>query len=190
MNDSEGKAKAAPAPAPVVRIATREDGGWLEQIAADQNARHEDGYFARCFDAAEARQRLMLLAEDAEGRAVGYAIYNRQPLYALYAHLNAPEIQDVNVIPDHRGQGYATALIERCESVAREEGCAYIGIAVAVSVNYGPAQRLYAKLGYLPDGYGVTRDRLPVGAYDLHPPGELCLMMIKDLGDLSISRAS
>jgi hypothetical protein len=40
-----------------------------------------------------------------------------------------------------------------------------IGIGVGLYVDYGPAQQLYVKLGYVPDGSGVTHGNKTV------PPG-------------------
>ena len=75
----------------------------------------------------------------------GYAVLNHKPKYSLYARLGIPEIQDVYVLPDYRGQGIASALINHCEKQAPFD---MIGISVSVSPKYSVAQRLYAKLGY------------------------------------------
>ena len=57
-----------------------------------------------------------------------------------------------------------------------------MGISVALGASYGPAQRLYATLGYMPDGNGVTYDRMAVGFGEMRPvDDDLCLMMVKDL---------
>ena len=39
-----------------------------------------------------------------------------------------------------------------------------MGIGVGLSRDYGAAQRLYIKRGYVPDGRGVTYNYLPVMA--------------------------
>ncbi len=112
----------------------------------------------------------------------GYALYVQRPRYAPFLRLNIPEIQDVNVHPDHRGQGIATALIAACEKRAREDGHATIGLGVGLDARYGPAQRLYGKLGYLPDGAGLVYDAEPVAFGAARPnDDDLCLMMIKEL---------
>jgi len=109
----------------------------------------------------------------------GYAVLNDQPKYSLYARLNIPEIQDIFVLPDARQQGIATHLIEYCESICTAD---MIGISVPVSPQFGPAQRLYNKLGYQPDGNGVTYDREPVvNDSTVKVDDQLCLMLIKDL---------
>lgn len=109
----------------------------------------------------------------------GYAVLNHRPKYALYQRMNIPEIQDVFVLPNARGKGVATALITYCEQHCQGD---MIGISVPVSPKFGAAQRLYSKLGYQPDGNGVTYDREPVSHDSRVKLDEtLCLMMIKDL---------
>lgn len=112
----------------------------------------------------------------------GYVVLNRFPKYGLYARLGIFEVQDLNIAPDFRQRGLATMLIRHCEGIARAEKCKDIGISVGLTPEYGSAQRLYAKLGYLPDGQGVTYDRRPLkhGAR-VTLDDDLCLMMIKAL---------
>lgn len=109
----------------------------------------------------------------------GYAVINRAPKYQIYQRLNIPEIQDVFVMPSDRGQGIAAMLIHYLESISKAES---IGISVPVSHVYGVAQRLYIKLGYIPDGNGVTYEREPVAfGTTARLDDNLCLMMVKDL---------
>ncbi len=152
---------------------------------------HKDpDYFARCLAEQAAGKRLVLLIRDAaDDRPVGYGMLNWYPQYALYKRLEIPEIQDINVLPDDRRRGAATALIKHCEGVARGKGCAHIGISVGLYPDYGAAQRLYVRLGYLPDGHGVAYDRETVRPGEVRPvDDDLCLMMIKALTPASASR--
>jgi hypothetical protein len=57
-----------------------------------------------------------------------------------------------------------------------------VGISVPVSPDFGVAQQLYYKLGYKPDGNGVTYDRATL-THDCRVKLDenLCLMMVKDL---------
>ncbi len=109
----------------------------------------------------------------------GFSVLNHSPKYALYQRLNIPEIQDVFVLPDARGQGVGTALITHCENQTAGN---MVGISVPVSPDFGVAQQLYYKLDYKPDGNGVTYDRemlTPNSRVKLDE--NLCLMMVKDL---------
>jgi GNAT superfamily N-acetyltransferase len=112
-------------------------------------------------------------------RDVGFAVLNWQPHYSVYQRLKIPEIQDVFVLPQHRGQGHATSLINHLEQQA---GTKMIGLCVPVSGQFGIAQKLYHKLGYYPDGNGVTYEALPVAHnMPVKVDNHLCLMLLKDL---------
>jgi len=112
----------------------------------------------------------------------GFAVLNVRPLYHLYVKLNIPEIQDVFILPEYRQQGLATMLVKHCESRAIAAGKPMIGISVPVSPQFGAAQHLYANLGYLPDGNGVTYKREAVIHNSAYPIDDnLCLMLIKEL---------
>ncbi len=111
-----------------------------------------------------------------------YVLYTRTPRYKPFQRLNIPEIQDLNVHPDHRQQGLARAMLAKCEAKAKEEGCDMIGLGVGLSQRYGPAQRLYCQSGYLPDGAGLVYDGVPVALGEARPnDDDLCLMMVKAL---------
>jgi GNAT superfamily N-acetyltransferase len=117
-----------------------------------------------------------------EGVDAGYGYLNLKPKYKPYERFNIYETQDLNVLPEFRQRGLATAMIEYCEDKARQAGCSEIGISVGLSASYGPAQRLYCKLGYLPDGQGITYDRQTLSHGDqIILNDDLCLMMMKSL---------
>jgi GNAT superfamily N-acetyltransferase len=63
------------------------------------------------------------------------------------------EIEDLFVVPDQRGFGIGTALLDASEQCALREGYDTIGLAVALE-NDG-ARRLYARTGYRDAGHGV-----------------------------------
>jgi len=159
-----------------IRQATEKDIPALHGLYG-QIGKKDEGYFEVLFEKGCA----VLIAEH-EKQLVGFGVLNFEPKYNLYQRLNIPEIQDLNVIPEMRQRGIATALVRACEEVAKDKGLEYVGISVALTKAYGPAQRLYAKLGYMPDGNGVTYDRKPIQsecAYTVDD--DLCLMMVKDL---------
>lgn len=112
----------------------------------------------------------------------GYCVLNWEPKYAFFSKMGVPEIQDLIVHPDFRRRGIAARLIDYCEALARERGLEYMGIGVGLHRTFGPAQRLYIRLGYLPDGHGVTYDRQQIASGEFRPvDDDLCLMMVKDL---------
>ncbi len=142
---------------------------------------HEPGYYERCFEEQGAGNRLILLAVK-DDKTVGYVLLNWNPRYQPFRRLNIPEIQDLYVTPDARRQGIGEALVAECESRARSKGCTQMGIAVGLHAGFGAAQRIYVRLGYVPDGGGVTYDREAVRGGEMRAiDDELTLMMIKDI---------
>ena len=143
----------------------------------DKIGQKDEGYFEACFE-----KDCVLLIASKEKQDVGFGILNFEPKYALYKKLEIPEIQDLNVVPEARQQGIATMLVEAFENLAQDQGLVQVGISVGLTKDYGPAQRLYCKLGYMPDGYGIAYDRQGVTAQKSYPfDDDLCLMMVKDL---------
>ncbi len=160
---------------------SRDDIPRLDAIAARMRTPKDAEYFPRNFDFVEAGERLALVISH-EDQDAGYCVLNWSPKYALFKKLDIPEIQDLSIIPAMRRKGIATALITYCENLAREKGCAHMGIGVAVNASSGPAQILYAQHGYIPDGNGVSYDRKLVAAGEFKPlDDQLCMMMVKAL---------
>jgi len=141
----------------------------------------EPDYFTTSFKEQQEDKRLVFLAL-VKGVIAGYVHYNRHPKYQPFRSLKIPEIQDLYVSPDFRRGGIGAALVGKCEDQARFERCSDIGIGVGVGCEFGSAQRLYVRLGYLPDGTGVVFDRAPVSAGEVRPVDDrLCLMVVKNL---------
>lgn len=153
----------------------------LEFIITAMGVAKDIGYFERQFERQESGTRQLYIAEF-EGLDAGYCVLNWTPKYPLFNKMDVPEIQDLNVVSAFRRRGVATAMIGYCEDLARERGCEHIGIGVSVSPEFGPAQRLYSILGYVPDGNGVTHDRKLTVPNEMRPlDDQLCLMMMKAL---------
>lgn len=85
----------------------------------------------------------------------GYVTLKWESEYEHFKKQGIPEIVDLNVLPQFRRQGIGTALINACEKLAKENGYSHIGLGVGMTADYGSAQRLYIRLGYLPDGEGL-----------------------------------
>lgn len=149
-----------------IRPATNDDIPALYRVAEDMEAKHEKNYFERCLAEQADDNRVLFIAEG-DGRMIGYVQLIWVPGYSTFRRLGMPEIQDLNVIPDWRGQGVGGRLVDTCEEHARQAGKTEMGISVGLNQSYGPAQRLYVKKGYIPDGAGICCDDVPVR------PGEL-----------------
>lgn len=164
-----------------IHIMTQADLQDLRDIAVRMGSAKPVDYFETSLERQRQKKAALFIAAIGKQK-VGYCILNFQPKYGLYKKLDIPEIQDLNVIPGYRRKGVGRALIEYCEKAAAEEGYSQAGISFGLHASYGAAQRLYVKMGYVPDGYGVTYDRMAVAAGEIRPvDDDLCLMMVKDL---------
>jgi GNAT superfamily N-acetyltransferase len=110
--------------------------------------------YERYFAEQEAGERRVWVAE-VDGRFAGYVTLSWRPVYPPFRDEGIPEIQDLNVLPDHRRRGIGAALLDAAESAAGERG-PMVGIAVGLGGDYGAAQRLYVRRGYVPDGNGIA----------------------------------
>lgn len=165
-----------------IREAALTDIPLLWEMIHHLGAAKDSGYFEYVLERQGKGDLTLWIAEEGGGAPVGYGILNWQPKYPLYRKLDIPEVQDLNVLPAYRRQGYASEIIRHCEDLARVRGKTQMGLAVSVHGRFGPAQRLYFKLGYEPDGTGVTYDRAPVDFAAFKPvDDQLCLMLVKDI---------
>jgi GNAT superfamily N-acetyltransferase len=129
----------------------------------------------------EAEQRIVLLAVDNDA-FVGYGSLLWSSSYAPFRDERIPEIQDLVVSEPWRNRGIATSLIRALEDRARARGHKQIGLGVGLYADYGPAQRLYMKLGYRLDGRGVTYNcALVSGGATVRLDDDLILWMVKAL---------
>lgn len=145
------------------------------------------GYYERVLERAEGGEIDIFLA--AQGaRPVGFCLLNWAPKYGYFRHHTMPEIQDLNVHRPARCKGIGRALIIAAEKAASARGAAYMGIGVGLDSAFGPAQRLYVKMGYIPDGQGISYDRKTVTKGEFRPVDEnLCLMLVKSLEENPIN---
>lgn len=164
-----------------VKRANNQDIPVLRALAEDIGKPFEMDYFETCLELQGKGERDVLMAM-LGGQPIGYAMLNWAPKYVPFKRLGIPEIQDLNIIRDHRRQGYATQVIQWCENAARKKGMDTMGIAFGLHYSYGAAQRLYVRLGYVPDGEGVNYDRKQIAFGEFKPvDDDLCLMLIKEL---------
>ena len=102
--------------------------------------------------AAGTRDILVATVDDAYA---GYVTVRWESPYEPFGGI--PEIQDFNVLPELRRRGIGTALMDAAEALVAERS-AVVGIGVGLYPDYGQAQRMYVRRGYLPDGRGLIYD--------------------------------
>ncbi len=101
----------------------------------------------------------------------GHVTVQWRSAYPEFNESGIPEITDLNVLPAFRRRRIATRLVDEAEERVFAKS-ALVGIGFGVSADYGPAQRMYVKRGYVPDGRGsfqvdrFVRDDATVQVFD------------------------
>lgn len=90
-----------------------------------------------------------------ENNPVGYITLKWDSLYSPFAEKNIPEIMDFNVLPSYRCLGIGSSLLQIAEETAARK-CSVVGLGVGLYSDYGAAQKLYIKKGYIPNGQGIS----------------------------------
>lgn len=98
-----------------------------------------------------------ILVAEIAGKFAGYVTVLWRSGYASFAERKIPEINDFNVLPAFRRRGIGSGLLDRAEEVVAERSDV-VGIGVGMTADYGQAQRMYPRRGYVPDGRGLTQD--------------------------------
>ncbi len=113
---------------------------------------------------------------------LGYGSLLRKSECPFFASTNIPEVNAIWIDENHRRQGLGKALIKWIEVLAIQEGYTQIGIGVGLYQDYGPAQKLYFQLGYIPDGNGITYKGQPTIPGQTYPlDDDLLLWLVKSL---------
>ena len=102
----------------------------------------------------ESGSRDIIIAEY-EGEFAGYLTIQWQSGHPTFADKSIPEVVDFNVLRKFQRQGLGTILMDEAERRIKMVSHS-AGIGVGVTEDYGAAQILYAKRGYIPDGTGLT----------------------------------
>ncbi len=104
----------------------------------------------------EVGSRAVIVAE-LDGEFAGYLNILWKPDYAPFREENIPEIADFNVLKKFQRRGVGTALMDEAERQVLTRS-PIAGIGVGLTPDYGPAQVLYVRRGYIPDGRGLDYD--------------------------------
>jgi ribosomal protein S18 acetylase RimI-like enzyme len=136
-------------------------------------------YFKDLLSEQDNDRRVVLVAYSGDDIA-GYVTIRWQSDYPPFAEKSIPEINDLRVLPDFRRRGVATALMDEAEKRIFERS-SMAGIGVGLYADYGPAQRMYVRRGYVPDGSGLHHKNQPViPGHDVRVDDDLLLYFIKE----------
>ncbi len=131
----------------------------LSQGFINQGWPGREEILARYFLEQECGEREVLVAE-VEGALAGYITIlpcaKQGPFAEIY-----PELSDFNVFEPFQNQGIGNLLLEEAENRVKLISDK-VTLGVGLHSGYGPAQRLYIKRGYIPDGTGVWYRNQPL----------------------------
>ena len=116
--------------------------------------------FKRYLEESGAGKRMVLVAEY-DGDITGYVTIALESDYPHFKEHNIPEIKDLNVLKTFQHRGIGGALMDMAEAFVLEDSTV-VGIGFGLTGDYGPAQRMYIKRGYVPDGQGAHHGRKPI----------------------------
>lgn len=134
---------------------------------------------ARYFLEQECGEREVLVAEVKDALA-GYITILPSAKHGPFVEIY-PELSDFNVFEPFQNQGIGNLLMEEAEKRVRLISDK-VTLGVGLHSGYGPAQRLYIKRGYIPDGTGVWyQNHRPAMDATCEDIGDLVLYLSKDL---------
>ena len=163
------------------RRAQPEDVEWFEAAFPQMGYAKSEGHFSKHIQLQARDILVFLVAETPLGEYAGHLKLVWEPGYSNFREQGIPEIQDLNVLPQFRRKRVATLLMDEAERLASERSHR-IGIGFGLYADYGPAQRMYFKRGYIPDGNGVAyKDRTVKPGQKVSVDDSLVLFLIKDL---------
>ena len=151
----------------------------LSQGFINQGWPGREEILARYFLEQECKEREVLVAE-VGGDLAGYITIlpcaKQGPFAEIY-----PELSDFNVFEPFQNQGIGNLLMEEAEKRVKLISDK-VTLGVGLHSGYGPAQRLYIKRGYIPDGTGVWyQNHQPAMNAVCEDIGELVLYLSKYL---------
>jgi GNAT superfamily N-acetyltransferase len=97
----------------------------------------------------------VILVAFVRDECVGYVTIKWKSDYPPFAEKGIPEIVDLNVFPPFQRRRIASALVDKAEELIFQRS-SVAGIGVGLFSDYGPAQRMYVRRGYIPDTLGVA----------------------------------
>ena len=134
----------------------------------------------RYFEEQESGEREVLVAE-VEGAVAGYITILPSAKHGPFAEVY-PELSDFNVFETFRNQGIGNQLLEEAEKRVKFVS-SKVTLGVGLHSGYGPAQRLYIRRGYIPDGTGVWYRNQPLEMNATSQNNDdLVLYLVKEFG--------
>lgn len=146
----------------------------------ESNAEAFGKYLSQCYEEKEMNKRITFVAY-VESEVAGYVNIIYKSKYPYFREQGIPEINDLSVILKYRRNGIGKMLIDKCEKFTSDKyNC--IGLGVGLYKDYGSAQRLYARNGYIPDGNGLVYNNVEVKpGHDVFVDDDLLIYLCKKI---------
>ena len=145
--------------------------GWTHQ--------KKEKYEERLKDVAE--KKCVALAAEYKKNVAGYFNIYFNTKCSIFQNKGYPELIDLGVFMKYRRKGIGNILMEVAEDIAKKYADTVI-IGVGLHRDYGQAQRMYVKRGFIFDGSGLWWKGRPLEPYaDLKNDDEAALYMYKKL---------
>jgi GNAT superfamily N-acetyltransferase len=139
-------------------------------------------YFQKLLDKQQ-KGEITFLAAHAGKIITGFLYINWQAGYPPFAEQGIPEIRDLRVLAEYRCRGVATALMDEAEKRIFEKS-RFAGLGVGLYADYGPAQQMYVRRGYVPDGRGIWhKNQQVMPGHDVFVDDDLLLYFMKERRD-------
>ncbi|MEL6250643.1 MAG: GNAT family N-acetyltransferase [Bacteroidota bacterium] len=155
----------------------------IEQAFKAQGWGKSASKYIRYFQYQQSGTRDIILAEW-EGEFSGYLTIQWVSGYHFFKVKGIPEIVDMNVLKKFQRRGIATVMMDEAER-RMSKVSDYAGIGVGMPPDYGAAQVMYVKRGYIPDGKGLFyHGKAAVYGTKMEVDDDLVLHLTKDLRGL------
>lgn len=138
-----------------VRMMVAADTALVAAAFAAQGWHKPQEQYRRYLEESDQGRRVVLLAER-DGEFAGYVTIVWESDYPPFRAAGIPEIVDFNVLIKYQRQGIGSTLLDEAERRIAERS-AVGGIGVGLTADYGAAQVLYVRRGYIPDGRGIAQ---------------------------------
>lgn len=145
--------------------------GWKHQKVEKYTQRLKDVAAGKCIS----------LVAEYKGKVAGYFNIYLNSKSTPFKGKKLPELIDFGVLKKYRRHGIGTALIQVAENIAKQYADTVV-LGVGLHRDYGAAQRIYVKRGYIPDGTGLWWKGKNLAPYaDMKNDDEVVIYMTKKL---------
>ena len=150
-----------------------------EEIAQGWVNQKEEKYTQRLKDVADGK--CVALVAEYKGNVAGYFNVYPNSMGGSFGGKGLPELVDFGVLMKYRNHGIGNTLMQVAENIAKKySDTVYLG--VGLHRDYGSAQRMYIKRGFIPDGTGLWWQGKNLEPYaDMKNDDETAIYMSKKL---------